>query len=431
MTNLQRAHLVVALGVLNLCLAGMGLAVSNVSRAGASANSQPNANDQAKAAPVESLSTPAGTDRPGSARPPSVGLEATPGSSPASSVEPSPTAGQVAQLPSPPPSPRAPQPEVLGKRSLSSNGSGLVTVSPGRPVATVTVTIRANNSVSAGRGERSLSVHLRGALRRAARAGDLPTPVVAAITRLDSTARAMSWSSGPELDDRVGSGCPASGECVQSYRIVVALVDPAVRTATFAWTAEARAVLDRGTFPTDARLTVKATHRASIRRAATALDGLAVQRAQLDAAHPRLVREVTIDLPAGLDREELAGVLLRASVKAKTATQPGNVEIAVFLDGRRLSGSRPGDRAPRLAFDPFVNCRTAKPCRLNLRVELRRLGADTGPRVTVAWAVSAWAADPRPLARPSGLTVELGGQPELPPKPERSKEPGPTGSKGG
>jgi hypothetical protein len=422
-TNLQRAHLVLALGVLNLCLAGMGLAVNNVGRAGASATGQQASVGQARAAPRESLAAPTETTGTISTRPPQVAVGATPRSSPASSVEPGAPTVPVAGLASPPPSPQVSEPEVLGKRALSGDGSGLITVTPGRPVASVTVTVRANRAVSAARAEGSLSVHLQGVLRRAARAGDLPTPLVAAITRLGSTAKALSWSAKPELEDTLANGCPASGDCVQSYRIVVALVDPAVKTATFAWTAEAKAVLDRGTFPKDARLTVKATHRASIRRVATALDGLAVQRVQLDADHKLVVREVTIDLPAGLDREELAGVLVRATVNAK------NVQMAVYLADRRISSSGTGDLGPRLAFDPFASCRTTSPCRLNLRVEFRRLGADTGARVTVAWALSAWAADPRPLARASGLTVELGGAPEKSPKPEQSKDPGPSASK--
>jgi hypothetical protein len=424
-TNLQRAHLVLALGVLNLCLAGMGLAVSNVGRAGPSATGQHASVGQAQAPPRESLAAPTGTTGTISTRPPLVAVGATPRSSPASSVEPSAPTVPVAGLASPPPSPQASEPEVLGKRALSGDGSGLITVTPGRPIASVTVTVRANKGVSAARGEGSLSVHLRGVLRRAARAGELPTPLVAAITRLGSTAKALSWSARPELEDTLASGCPTSGDCVQSYRIVVSLVDPAVKTATFAWTAEASAVLDQGTFPKDARLTVKATHAASIRRAATALDGLAVQRVQLDADHKLVVREVMIDLPAGLDREELAGVLVRATVNAK------NVQMAVYLAGRRISSSGTGDPGPRLAFDPFAGCRTTSPCRLNLRVEFRRLGADTGARVTIAWALSAWAADPRPLARASGLTVELGGSPERSPKPEPTKDAGPTASKDG
>jgi hypothetical protein len=424
-TNLQRAHLVLALGVLNLFLAGMGLAVSNVGRAGASATGQQASVGEAQAPPRESLASPTGTTGTISTRPPQVAVGATPRSSPASSVEPSaPPTVPVAGLASPPPSPQASEPEVLGKRALTGDGSGLITVTPGRPVASVTVTVRASRAVSAAQADGSLSVHLEGVLRRAARAGDMPTPLVAAITRLGSTAKALSWSARPELEDRLASGCP-SGDCVQSYRIVVALVDPAVKTATFAWTAEASAVLDRGTFPKGARLTVKATHAASIRRAATALDGLAVQRAQLDADHKLVVREVMIDLPAGLDREELAGVLVRATVNAK------NVQMAVYLAGRRISSSGTGDLGPRLAFDPFAGCRTTSPCRLNLRVEFRRLGADTGARVTVAWALSAWAADPRPLARASGLTVELGGSPERSPKPEPTKDAGPTASKDG
>ena len=107
-------------------------------------------------------------------------------------------------------------------------------MTPGRPVASVTVTVRANKAVSAARAEGSLSVHLQGVLRRAARAGELPTPLVAAITRLGSTAKALSWSARPELEDTLASGCPTTGDCIQSYRIVVALVDPAVKTATFA-----------------------------------------------------------------------------------------------------------------------------------------------------------------------------------------------------
>ena len=426
MTNLQRAHVVLALGVLNLFLAGMGLAVSNVGRTGASATGQQASVAQAQGPPRESPASPTGTAGTISTRPPQVAVGATPRSSPVSSVAPSaPATVPVAGLASPPPSPQASEPEVLGKRALSGDGAGLITVTPGRPVASVTVTVRANRAVSAARGEGSLSVHLQGVLRRAARAGELPTPLVAAITRLGSTAKALSWSARPEFEETLASGCPATGDCIQSYRIVVALVDPAVKTATFAWTAEASAVLDRGTFPKDARLTVKATHSASIRRAATALDGLAVQRVQLDADHKLVAREVMIDLPAGLDREELAGVLVRATVNAK------NIQMAVHLAGRRISSSGTGDLGPRLAFDPFASCRTTSPCRLNLRVEFRRLGADTGARVTVSWALSAWAADPRPLARAPGLTVELGGSPERSPKPEPTKDAGPTASKDG
>lgn len=301
-------------------------------------------------------------------------------------------------------------------------------------MATVTVTIRANEAVSVPQGAQSPSVLFQGAIRRRGRAGEFPTPVVASIARLDSTARQMSWSSSPELADRLESGCRASGECVQSYRIVVALVDPAVRTATFAWAAAARAVLDRGTFRMDARLTIEATHRTTIRRAAAALKSLAVQRVRLDADHQRLVRVVTIGLPDGLGRDELAGVSLRAAVKGNTAhgLPPRQMQIAVFLNGHLLRATRPGDVAPLLAFDPFAGCRIAKPCQLSLRVEIRRLSADTAPGVTIAWAVSAWAAHPRLRAHAPRLSVELGGPTEFAPEPtDRSKEPGATGPNSG
>jgi hypothetical protein len=383
MTTRQRAHLVVALGVVNLCLAAMGLAIGNLSRSDISANRRPSAEGH---------------------------VQVTPGSSRAPSDEPGPIGSLVAEVSSPPPLPEASRPDDPGRRTLSGDDFGLVTVSPGRPLATVTVTIRANEAAFVAQGEPSLSVLIQGTVRRPGRAGELPTPVAAAITRLDSTARQISWSSGPVLEDRLDRSCPTIGECIQSYRIVVALVDPAVRTATFAWTAAARAVLDRGVFPSDARLTVKATHPATIGRAATALDSLAVQRVQLDAGHQRLVREVTIDLPDGLNRETLAGMSFRAAIKANTAKglPSGVADIAVSFEGHRLKASRPGDVAPFLAFDPFLSCRAAKPCQLILRLEFRRLSADTAPLVAIEWALSVWAADPRPLARAPGLSLKLG-----------------------
>ena len=415
MTGLQRAHLVVALGVINLCLLATGVAMSNVISSGPSAPGQPSADGQAQAAPTAGISSPAGAIRASPRR--------LPGSSPSPSAEPSPSRGVAAELSSPVASQQASQREVPGRRTLSGHASGSVTVSRGRPVATVTVTIRANEAVFVPQGQQSLFVHLQGAIRRAGPAGEFRTPVVAAIARLDSTPRQMSWSSGPKLDDRLESRCRAGGVCVQSYRIVVALVDPAVRTATFAWTAEASAVIDRGTFQKNARVTVKATHRATIQRAAAALKSLSVQRVQLDADQ-RLVRDVTIGLPDGLDRGALAGMSLRAAVKANTAQgrPSGEVQIVVFLNDHRLSATRPGDVAPFLAFDPFASCRTAKPCRLSLRVEIRTLNADTASKVTIDWAVSAWAADPRRLARAPKLSVELGGSSEFTPKgPQRSK----------
>jgi hypothetical protein len=414
-TALQRAHLVVALGVINLCLVATGLAMSNTVSGGLSAPGQPSADGQAQAAVTAGIASPAGAIRASPRRPP--------GYSQSPSAEPSPSRGIAAELSSPVASQQASQREVSAKRTLSGHASGLVTVSRGRPVAIVTVTIRANEAVFVPQGQQSLFVHLQGAIRRPGPAGEFRTPVVAAIARLDSTPRQMSWSSRPKLDDRLESRCRASGVCVQSYRIVVALVDPAVRTATFAWAAGASAVIDRGTFQKNARVTVKATHRATIQRAAAALKSLSVQRVQLDADQ-RLVRDVTIGLPDGLDRAALAGVSLRAAVKANTAhgRPSGEVQIVVFLNGHRLTATRSGDVAPFLAFDPFASCRTAKPCRLSLRVEIRKLKADTASKVTIDWAVSAWAADPRRLARAPKLSVELGRSSEFTPKgPQRSK----------
>jgi hypothetical protein len=414
-TALQRAHLVVALGVINLCLVATGLAMSNTVSGGLSAPGQPSADGQAQAALTAGIASPAVAIRASPRRPP--------GSSPPPSAEPRPSRGVAAELSSPVASQQASQREVSAKRTLSGHASGLVTVSRGRPVAIVTVTIRANEAVFVPQGQQSLFVHLQGAIRRPGPAGEFRTPVVAAIARLDSTPRQMSWSSRPKLDDRLESRCRASGVCVQSYRIVVALVDPAVRTATFAWAAGASAVIDRGTFQKNARVTVKATHRATIQRAAAALKSLSVQRVQLDADQ-RLVRDVTIGLPDGLDRAALAGVSLRAAVKANTAhgRPSGEVQIVVFLNGHRLTATRSGDVAPFLAFDPFASCRTAKPCRLSLRVEIGKLSADTASKVTIDWAVSAWAADPRRLARAPKLSVELGGSSAFTPKGlQRSK----------
>jgi hypothetical protein len=433
-TIFQRAHLVVALGIVNLCLVAMGLAMSSASLPDRSTlDGNPIAAGRAQASPVEDLAGPASSIRPNPRQQPGVAREAAPGSSPSSSKEPGSPGGPVAERSSVAPLPQASGREVPGTPTLSSHDSGLVTVSRGHPVATVTVTIRASDAVFGSLGARSLSVHLQGAIRQPGRVGEFHTPVVAAIARVGSPASQLSWSSRPELDDRLESSCPANGECVESYRIVVALVDPAVRTATFAWTAAARAVVDRGVFPSDAKLTVKATHRATIRRAATALQDVAVQHLQLDADHRRLVREVTISLPDGLDREELAGVLVRAAVKPNAASgQPsGDVAMAVSLDGRRLTSSRPGDVGPFVAFDPFAGCRVAKPCQVVLRVEFRAVGAATTP-ITIDWALSGWAADPRLPAQAPGLSVVLGGTSEISPEtPRRSKQPASIGSTSG
>ncbi|MBA2382006.1 MAG: hypothetical protein H0V73_07835 [Chloroflexi bacterium] len=300
--------------------------------------------------------------------------------------------------------------------TLSRESSGVLTLSPDEPAATVEVTVLANAALLADATNRTVV-----GVRRVPATGEGPDSagVVMAIEAVEGKVPPVigSW---PSLSDDLKLACQFTGDCTRAYRITATLAGPVEGPVTVGWlvTAETRMGTDAspGVAPAGAALTITAGKPAPL-AAGSLSASVDTTGIRLDAAHPRFVRVVTLVQPPRADGTWAAGVLRSTITRDSTASYEQPVALRVeMMDGTVISSASTGVQDVALP-----GCDDPDGCRTQLRVVGDWQGGPKGQESTVDWTLggSLFTTDPG--------AIELTGKLSLEPVPLVEDKPIPAG----
>jgi len=274
---------------------------------------------------------------------------------------------------------------------LSSESSGSLTLTRDGPVASVDLTVTANDTLLSAPGANTIIRVQRAVADNATNAA-----TVLSIVRLDGPPDFPHTGVAPSVFEPLSTVCQNERPCTRHYRLTAALLDPSVDgPVVVRWTAaaETRIGPDTGASqppaPSGSVLSVTtgrevAADAERIVRAATPLAD-----ARLDAAHPRFVVPVTLIRPPSTAAGMTERTVLRWTADAdhEQPYQSPRVSVGVELNGAAISR---GGYGTEFDIDLPV-CDNPAGCSDQLAVTGVWLGGVPDDAATVHWSIASGA----------------------------------------